>query len=385
MLDLSRHGTMNASEEKQAAARIVELRRNYWRALLSHPPYVTPAAELVRATLDMDVVPGPELQRGEDAALALRQRGTRKNQDEYEAAIAELATALAKADPDSLVADRIRADVEALDAGRLQGLHMRVRKPPKGSQRFSSYVQRVRVAATAYQLAKHRFVRANLRLVVKMARRYDTGFLPLSDLIQEGNVGLMKAVDRFDHMRGFKFSTYATWWIRHNITRAIANTGRTVRVPAHVSTTHMNITKVRRQLERELGRPVTTEELAKATDMSEEKIEHTHRAVLEQPLSTNTPLRTDSERSLQDILPDEEAQIVFERVEAHAEGERLLDAIDCLPPMEADILRKRFGLDGCEEQTLAEIGRTHSLSRERIRQLQNRAIQRLRRVLDAEL
>jgi RNA polymerase primary sigma factor len=191
----------------------------------------------------------------------------------------------------------------------------------------------------------------------------------------------MKAVDRFDAERGFKFSTYATWWIRHNITRAIANTGRTVRVPAHVSTTHMNISRIRRLLERELGRPATTEELADATKLTPEKIEHTWRAVLEQPVSTDAPLPGDSERSLQDILADDAAEIRWASVEAHAEGDRLREAIDLLPAMEADILRKRFGLDGTEEQTLAEIGRDHSLSRERIRQLQNRAIQRLREVL----
>ncbi len=384
MGELSRHDTMNATEERAAAQRIAELRDNYWRALLSHPPYVQPITEFIEGVVDPENLPSDELERGRRAALALRQRGTRKNQDEYESATVSLAASMSATDPDSLAADRIRADLDALEAGRTQTLNLEVRRPPRGSQRFASYVRRVRVAATAYELAKHKFVRANLRLVVKMARRYNNGFLPLADLIQEGNVGLMKAVDRFDYTRGFKFSTYATWWIRHNITRAIANTGRTIRVPAHVSTTHMNINRARRQLERELGRPATTEELAAEMALPPEKIEHTRRAVLEQPLSTNTPLRHDSERSLQDVLPDEDADRSYALIEANAEGDRLRDAIDLLPPMEADILRKRFGLDGVEEQTLAEIGDTHSLSRERIRQLQNRAIERLRAVFDTE-
>jgi RNA polymerase primary sigma factor len=382
MAELARHPTMTATEERAAAQRIRELRGHYWRALLSHPPYVEPIQKLVERLVDEEDLPGEELVAAVKAALNLRHRGTRKHQDAYEVEISTLAEAMVIADPDSLVADRIRADLDALERGRTENLNLEVRKPPKGSQRFASYVRRVRVAATAYQLAKHRFVRANLRLVVKMARRYNNGFLPLADLIQEGNVGLMKAVDRFDHERGFKFSTYATWWIRHNITRAIANTGRTVRVPAHVSTTHMNITKARRALERELGRPATTEELAKVTELSPEKIEHTRRAVLEQPVSTNAPLRGDSERSLQDLIPDQDATEYYERIEAGLEGDRLRDAIDLLPAMEADILRKRFGLDGYEEQTLAEIGECHSLSRERIRQLQNRAIERLKTVLD---
>jgi RNA polymerase primary sigma factor len=381
MGELSQHRTMTATEERAAARQISRLRRTYWGALLSHPPYVEPIAELVQAVVAAEECPRAELLRAARAARALRGRGTRAHLDEYGRAIAELASALAACDPDNLTADRIRADVLALEAGTPTSTNMRVRRPPTGSQRFGAYVHRVRVAAAAYELAKNRFVRANLRLVVKMARRYDNGFLPLADLIQEGNVGLMKAVDRFDAERGFKFSTYATWWIRHNITRAIANTGRTVRVPAHVSTTHMNISRIRRLLERELGRPATTEELADATKLTPEKIEHTWRAVLEQPVSTDAPLPGDSERSLQDILADDAAEIRWASVEAHAEGDRLREAIDLLPAMEADILRKRFGLDGTEEQTLAEIGRDHSLSRERIRQLQNRAIQRLREVL----
>jgi RNA polymerase primary sigma factor len=345
---------------------------------------VQPALDLCRTTLDAAAYPTAATARTLRASMALRQRGTRRHREEYESSIAELSQALAVADPDSFAGDRVRADLEALAGGGTENLAMSARRPPRGSERFAAYVRRVRVAATAYQLAKHRFVRANLRLVVKMARRYDSGFLPLADLIQEGNVGLMKAVDRFDHRRGFKFSTYATWWIRHNITRAIANTGRTVRVPAHVSTTHMNINKVRRRIERELGRPATTEEVAAATELAPDKIEHTARVVLDQPLSTSMPIHGDSTRSLEDVLPDEDATADYTRVEAELETDRLREALDCLTPLEADILRKRFGLDGCEEQTLAEIGRTHSLSRERIRQLQQRALARLRAVLDDE-
>lgn len=382
MSELRRHQVMTAPEERAAATRIRELRITYWRALFSHAPYVAPQSELIWRTLNQEVVPVAHLRAAQDAARNLRNRGTRNNQDQFDRAIGDLAIALANADPDSVAADRIRADLEALErGGPTDDLSMRVRRPPKGSQRFAKHVRRVQTAAAAHQLAKHRFVRSNLRLVVKMAKRYDSGFLPLSDLIQEGNVGLMKAVDRFEPARGFKFSTYATWWIRHNITRAIANTGRTVRVPAHVSTTHMNISKLRRGLERKLGRPATLEELAAESELPVEKIERTRRAVLEHPLSTNAPLRGDTERTLEDVLPDIDANDTFARVEAHAEGDRLRDALDHLAPLEVDILRKRFGLDGVEQETLAEIGDTHSLSRERIRQLQNRAIERLRRVL----
>lgn len=244
------------------------------------------------------------------------------------------------------------------------------------------YEQGLNVISQLIRHAKDDFVKANLRLVVSIARRFSRSPLPLPDIIQEGNMGLIKAVERFDYRRGFRFSTYATWWIRHAVARGLADKGRVIRLPVGMLSELQTAHKARARLQRDLGRQPTRQELAAASKLSEDKLDLLESNMLDDPLSLDHEVFEGDARTMGDFLQDDEPMLsANERLIGEAMRHELQLLLDELSPLEAAVLRLRFGID-CEteeELTLKEIGQKYGLSRERIRQIQDQALVRMRK------
>jgi RNA polymerase primary sigma factor len=377
---LSAYHVMTKEEEHAAASAIAVLRTAYWRRLFDYPPFVPGLLAFVDEALveARATAPTKTMRALAEASRRLRDRALVANRRAFNTHRRALATELAKLLRDEEITERIYRDLVRVADGRRRPERLDIKLPSKRSRPFTSYFEEVTAARRALRAARRAFVNANLRLVVALAKRFRHGGLTLPDLIQEGNLGLIKAVDRFDPDKGFRFSTYARWWIRHAIRRALADRGRTVRLPVHMSEAVAKVRRAQREFEAAHGRRAEDEELAALSGVNLDRIRRLRWALVEQPYSLEQPQGEEGGATLLDTIADPNHEDYAELVQRHAIKSTLAEAFAALSPMEVDILRKRMGSDFDRGMTLAEIGEQYSLSRERIRQLQEIALEKLR-------
>lgn len=368
---------MSAEDEIATAREIAGLRRALWLAILGYPPVVTAVTDLIQRRLPADAGVEAELQALRTASRALRDRDTRAHQESFEAARLPLAERLMKLDVDGPIADEIAAELAAIAHGKPgERTLLLAAAPRQGSRPFDAYLRTVQAATAELRAARARFVQANLRLVVVIARRYNRGTMTLADRIQEGNLGLIKAVGRFDPSRGYRFSTYGAWWIRHAITRALADKDRAVRLPVHLVEAMHRLARARADMRKQHGCEPTNEAVAAHTGLTLARIDRLDAAQHESTISFERSGNDDG-HGLHDSIADDD-EMPGERLDAAVIQTHLDAAFAKLRPLEADILRQRFGLGDDQERTLRELAAKYQLSRERIRQLQEQALGKIR-------
>jgi RNA polymerase primary sigma factor len=318
----------------------------------------------------------------EEVALALDELELEPGQlDEFYAALEEAQIAVVHGDEDEPESEPAPVQGAEITTDALQLFLKDIGKVP-----LLTAAQEVELAKRIERgdhAAKQAMVEANLRLVVSIAKRYRNQGLPFLDLIQEGTIGLVRAAEKFDHRKGFKFSTYATWWIRQAVARAIADKGRTIRMPVHVVEKLNRIMRSERKLRAELGREPTTEEIGRDLEMSVDEVEQIRRSA-QIPVSLEKPVGDDDESEFGHFLADESAPLPDELAETTLQREALRTILSALSERERRVLELRYGLDGQQPRTLDEVGRAFNVTRERIRQIEHQGLKKLRALADAQ-
>ncbi len=388
--DISGSDLLTREQERTICQEIEALETGLWREVFSYARFVSHLVRFIEACLDNSIA---EFKKLRASAAKISKIATTPKQlalpsdvalhKRFDSCCAKAAATMRLIDGDkkyiALVVRELTRVAEASETGPQPGVD--------DLQGFRTYVANIQTMREQVTRARNQFVQANLRLVVSIARQYNHAGLALVDLIQEGNLGLIKAVERFDYRRGFRFSTYATWWIRHAVTRAIADRGREVRVPVHMLDSHHKLMKARRLLTTKLGRRPSDEEVSKQTGVSVAKIKRMGGYLFESGQSLDAPTRDSSNQTYGErfIDPASELDSPVDKIDAKSLNRELHLLLERnLMPIEAAILRQRFGIDDDCQRTLKQIGDALNLSRERIRQLQERALAKMRRLLIEE-
>ena len=380
--NLSEHSVLSAEEEIEEARKLADLEIERWCVVLREPALVDAIVKVIKTLLvpdqnhdDLDIKEVKHsLDQLRSRARKLRHRSGRapsaRAKSMYRKMTRQVGTQMCNVD---LKRDLIGAAHRVVVESRSRG------------KKFDAQARECEQHAECVQTAKHAFIQANLRLVVSIARRYDRGRMQMIDIIQEGNLGLIKAVERFDYRRGFRFNTYASWWIRHAIGRALADKGHAVRVPVHALDAQLRLGRATEAINLRLGRAPTDAELTTETGLDRRKLERARRHKVLRVSSLDREISGADSRRYVDLLPDENAKNPFDSTMLLAWQRDISSVLEVLTPIERTIIRWRYGLDSQgEELTLKEIGEHYSLSRERIRQLQEQALRKLRQRLSLD-
>jgi RNA polymerase primary sigma factor len=387
---LSKCPVMPPGAEIEAAQNIEKLEVGYWQALLSYSNVFETIVSVLKGNLNqlrLDAMPDEVRKLGKIANKIKKGDPAEPHRERWDELSCTLSEKLRKCDLDRNV---VKEACEAVEC--LANMYSHERNIEEGdvirlTPDFKEYLNRVGAANRAQKEAKNDFASANLRLVVSVARRCNRGYLPLIDLIQEGNIGLMKAVERFNPDLGFRFSTYASWWIRHSTTRAIGDRGRTVRIPVHLLESYNKISRFYAKFSSRNGRMPDSEEIYKETGVPADKIATIMSAGKGKMLELNRPIGDSDGATFGDSVEDSKTPGPLENLMTEQRRILIQECMNgaILTPMEIRILKWRFGLDNEDELTLKEIGDKYNLSRERIRQLQEQALSKLRSKISSRL